>query len=60
MDCEEAGTLGDFRYIRGEEMKVKIPALSLQKTEGPGRGTRWLAEDVFQPKSHPLGSRRRE
>ena len=40
MDCEEAGTLGDFRYIRGEEMKVKIPALSLQKTQGPGRGTR--------------------
>jgi hypothetical protein len=48
MDCEEAGTLGDFRYIRGEEMKIKIPALSLQRTEGPGRGTRWLAESVFQ------------
>ena len=40
MDCEEAGTLGDFRDIRGEEMKVKIPALSLQKTEGLVRGTR--------------------
>jgi len=48
VDCEETGTVGDFRYIRGEEMKVKIPALSLQKTEGPGRGTRWLAERVFQ------------
>jgi|GEM_PF-1606198 hypothetical protein len=47
MDCEEAGTLGDFRYIRGEEMKIKIPALFLQRTEGPGRGTRWLAERVF-------------
>jgi hypothetical protein len=29
-------------------MKIKIPALSLQRTEGPGRGTRWLAESVFQ------------
>jgi len=48
VDCEETGTVGDFRDIRREEMKVKIPALSLQKTEGPGRGTRWLAERVFQ------------
>ncbi len=30
-------------------MKVKVPALSLQRTEGPGRGTRWLAENVFRP-----------
>src|SRR4029079_5592023 len=45
----------DFRDIRGEEMKVKVPALSLQRTEGLGRGTRCLAESVCQLPNHFWG-----
>jgi len=51
VDCEEAG----FSLHSGEEMKVKVPALSLQRTEGLGRGTRCLAESVCQLPNHFWG-----